>query len=149
MTHKIKLRQATASDMESVHQLIVALGYPDISKEKFHEGFNAVINHADSTVFLATDGSEKPLGLMTLSKRPQLRLAGMILCIDELAVLNEARGSGIGSALLDKAKAFAGEIQAVRIELHTNRMRESYRRQFYLKNGFIEANSALMRIDLG
>lgn len=35
----------------------------------------------------------------------------------------------------------------IRLELETNRARESYLRRFYVKNGFTEADSAVMRID--
>jgi len=35
----------------------------------------------------------------------------------------------------------------IRLELETNRARESYRRGFYIKNGFTEADSAVMRIE--
>jgi hypothetical protein len=41
----------------------------------------------------------------------------------------------------------ARKLGARRLELETNRARESYRRRFYVKNGFTEADSAVMRIE--
>ncbi|MBI3075702.1 MAG: hypothetical protein HYY85_01750 [Deltaproteobacteria bacterium] len=37
--------------------------------------------------------------------------------------------------------------QCLRLELHTNRARESYGRGFYQRHGFREADSALLRWD--
>ena len=141
------IRQAVESDLQAALVLLEALGYPNLEQPAFATFFAGVLQHPDMMVLLAIDESEQVVGLMSLSHRPQLRLAGEILSIDELAVLNTARGRGTGQRLLEEARRLAKEIGAKRIELHTNRNRESYRRQFYLKNGFTEANSALMRIE--
>ena len=142
----IIIRRAFENDLEAALFLLEALGYPNLERQAFNSAFVDVLQHPDMIVLLAIDESDQIVGLMSLSHRPQLRLAGKILSIDELAVLEIARGQGIGQKLLNEARRFAKEIGAKRIELHTNRNRESYRRQFYVKNGFTEANSALMRL---
>lgn len=141
------IRRANESDVESAYRLIVALGYQHLARIDFERTFKAILAHPETRVLLAADESGQAIGLMTLSHRPQLRLAGTIVCIDELAVVDEARGRGVGRALLNRAKEIAIELSAERLELHTNRARESYTRQFYVKNGFAEANSALMRLE--
>lgn len=146
MSMRFLIRRAVESDVDSAHKLIAALGYPDIRRAEFEKVFQQVLQHPDTLVYLAEDAGGRALGLMTLSHRPQLRLAGEILCLDELAVIEEARGTGIGSALLEEARRVARELNAARLELHTNRARESYSRKFYIKNGFTEANSALLRM---
>lgn len=47
--------------------------------------------------------------------------AGHICILNDLFVLPDFRGSGIGAALLDRAEAFALETDAIRIELKTAR----------------------------
>jgi N-acetylglutamate synthase-like GNAT family acetyltransferase len=143
----ITIRRAVESDLQSAVVLLEALGYPNLEQHAFTSTFARVLQHPDMMVLLAIDESEQVVGLMSLSHRPQLRLAGEILSIDELTVLNTARSQGMGQRLLEEARRLAKEISAKRIELHTNRNRESYRRQFYLKNGFTEVNSALMRLE--
>lgn len=143
----ISIRKAGEEDEEAVLTLLFSLGYPNIERAIFADVYDNVLRHPDMLIYLAIDEVETALGMMSLSHRPQLRLAGTILCIDELAVLTEARGRGIGQQLLSKARDVAKELGVKRIELHTNRSRESYKRQFYIKNGFLEANSALMRVD--
>jgi GNAT superfamily N-acetyltransferase len=146
--NQFRIRKARAGDGQSAHRLIVALGYPNLSVDEFAQVFSEVLSRSESLVLLAEDLNGRAVGIMTISNRPQLRLAGTILCIDELSVLDEVRGLGIGRALLNKAKSIAGEIKAKRIELNTNRSRDSYARNFYVKNGFLEASSAILRLDL-
>ncbi len=141
------IRCAGEADVETAHQMIEALGYANIKFDDFKRAFSEVLNHQDSIVFLAEATEGQGLGLMTVSRRPQLRLAGILLSIDELIVMEDARGLGVGFALLNEAKYLAAKMGARRLELHTNRGRESYRRQFYVKNGFTEINSAVMRIE--
>jgi len=87
------------------------------------------------------------IGLASISRRPQLRLNGDLITIDELVVADSMRGLGVGREILDHIKSRCRELGARRLELETNRARKSYKRRFYLKNGFTEANSAVMRID--
>ncbi len=141
------IRRANENDSQSAYSLIVALGYLTLTSERFTEIFNTVITHPETIVLLAENEIAQAIGLLTISHRPQLRLGGTIVCIDELIVSDQARGRGVGQALLQAAKRFAVDLKAERIELHTRRTRESYKRQFYVKNGFTEANSALLRIE--
>jgi GNAT superfamily N-acetyltransferase len=87
------------------------------------------------------------VGLASISRRPQLRLGGELVTIDELVVADAMRGKGVGRALLEHVKTLARNLNARRLELETNRSRISYKRRFYVKNGFTEADSAVMRID--
>ena len=146
-TTDISIRRVVENDAEAVLTLLFSLGYPNIERASFVDVFHRVLQHPEMVIYLAIDGSERVLGMLSLSHRLQLRLAGTLLSIDELAVLPEVRGHGIGQQLLSVARDVAKELGAKRIELHTNRNRESYKRQFYIKNGFIEANSALIRMD--
>jgi hypothetical protein len=54
----------------------------------------------------------------------------------------------LGSKLLIYTKKLALDKKVKRIILSTNRERESYKRGFYLKYGFVEKNSAWMNLDL-
>lgn len=141
------IRLAVESDVESAHKMIAELGYPGIEQADFKQTFAEVLAHNDSRIFMAETDDGQIIGLMTISYRPQLRLAGMLVCIDELVIADSARGLGVGGALLKEAKRFAAEIGAQRLELHTNRGRVSYERAFYVKNGFSESNSAVLRLE--
>lgn len=138
------LRLACAADVAAVHGLIAELGYADLEKDAFARGYSSVLCDAAQQVWLAElDGLV--VGLMSLSARPQMRLAGPIVTVDELVVSERARGAGVGKMLIDRAKKEAQRLGALRLELLTARGRPSYARWFYLKNGFLEVDSAVMR----
>ena len=122
------------------------LGYPDLTIARFAEVYSSVQKHPAMTLIVAEDDGEV-VGLASISRRPQLRLAADLITIDELVVADSARGLGVGRTLLEHVKEMAGRSGARRLELETNRARESYRRRFYVKNGFTEANSAVMRVE--
>jgi GNAT superfamily N-acetyltransferase len=123
------------------------LGYPDVELAQFAETYHAVLEHPTMLLIVAEDENEEVIGLASISNRPQLRLTGNLVTIDEFVIAADARGKGVGRELLNGAIAMAKKLGARRLELETNRARESYRREFYVKNGFSEADSAVMRID--
>lgn len=68
-------------------------------------------------------------------------LSGPEVYVSELFVLTEYRNKNIGNSLVNKVKEYARSIQAERLMLITGRGRESYKRQFYKKNGWQERES--------
>ena len=141
----ITIRNATPADLDSALRLIEELGYPGIGRASFAGVFKTVLNHSEMTLLLAEDSSGRAVGLASISHRPQLRLAGILVSLDELVVADEVRGQGVGRLLLDRVKSIAQTLGANRVELETNRARVSYQRSFYLKNGFVEVDSAVLR----
>ena len=139
------IRNATGTDVDSALRLIESLGYPGIDAESFESVFNTVLNHPEMILLLAEDSLGRVVGMASISRRPQLRLAGILVSLDELVVAEDVRGQGVGRLLLDRVKSVAQAIGARRVELETNRARVSYQRSFYLKNGFVEVDSAVLR----
>lgn len=146
MSDKLLIRPATESDLEAAFKLMAKLGYPDLSIAGFAKTYSSVQSHPAMALIVAEADGEV-VGLASISRRPQLRLTGDLITIDELVVADSARNLGVGGALLAHVKAMAANSGARRLELETNRARESYRRRFYVNNGFTEADSAVMRID--
>lgn len=141
----VTVRRARPGDAASVLALVQSLGYaPD--ERSYDETFAQVVRHPEAAVFIATCGL-KIVGYLALSYRPQIRLGGRAATIDELAVAEARRGEGIGSALLEAAREYAQSIGCRRVELHTRRARESYQRGFYTGHGFVEVDSAVLRLE--
>ncbi|MBI5545137.1 MAG: GNAT family N-acetyltransferase [Deltaproteobacteria bacterium] len=104
-----------------------------------------VLNHPEVEVYVATDNLERPVGFVSLSHRPQLRLRGRIATIDELVVAEAWRGKGVGTKLVATAISRATALSAKRIELTTHHARLGYRKSFYERNGFVEIDCAVLR----
>jgi N-acetylglutamate synthase-like GNAT family acetyltransferase len=144
---RVTIRPAKETDSLSVYQLIGELGYPELPWDKFLETYYSILSDPSISLLVAEDRETAVIGLASIAVKPQLRLAAPLVTIDELVISERARGQGIGLELLKAAQDLARKLGARRLELQTSRARESYRRHFYLKNGFYEANSAVMRTD--
>lgn len=138
-----KVRPARRGDFPEVTELLRVLGYPDVGDMT---AFSWVLSHPEMEVIVATDSMDRPIGMACFSHRPQLRLGGRIGTIDELVVADAWRARGVGRELMARTVARAKVLGCKRVELTTHRGRESYRRSFYEKNGFTEANSAVLRL---
>lgn len=143
---EVVIRSANASDAEAAFKLIAELGYVDLPFGRFTQTFRSVLENPAMMTFIA-ELNRDAVGLATVSFRPQLRLTADLFSIDEFVIADLARGQGVGRRFLDHLKGVAKQAGAKRLELETNRARASYQRGFYVKNGFIEADSAVMRID--
>jgi GNAT superfamily N-acetyltransferase len=142
----VNVRRARPGDASHVLALVEQLGYaPD--HRGFDETFAQVVRHPEAAVFVAVEGL-RLIGYLAVSQRPQIRLGGRAACIDELVVDERRRGEGVGTALLDAAIQYARGLGCKRVDLHTNRARQSYQRGFYVSHGFTEVDSALLRFDL-
>lgn len=145
--NKLVIRSVTESDLEAAFKLMAELGYPNLSRADFAQTYDSVLKDPSMTLIVGEAADGEVVALASISRRPQLRLSGDLITVDELVVAGRVRGTGVGRAILDHVKAMARDARAHRLELETSRSRESYRRAFYIKNGFIEADSAVMRID--
>jgi N-acetylglutamate synthase-like GNAT family acetyltransferase len=138
------IRRARVEDAGELRALVEELGYAGLDPAAFAAGLARVLEAEGQSVWVAeTEG--RVVGFVSVSCRPQLRLGAAVATIDEIVVAEAARGSGVGTELLEQARCEAARGGAVRLELHTQRARTSYARGFYAKNGFVEIDSAVMR----
>jgi GNAT superfamily N-acetyltransferase len=80
------------------------------------------IGRRESVVIMAEDGDHRALGFCQLYPGFCSVLAAPIYTLHDLFVRPEARGSGVGTALLKAAKRHAGSQGAVRMDLSTARI---------------------------
>jgi GNAT superfamily N-acetyltransferase len=142
----ISVRRARPGDASYVFALVEQLGYTP-EHRGFDETFAQVVRHPEAAVFVASEGL-KVIGYLAMSHRPQIRLGGRAAHIDELVVDDKRRGDGVGTALVEAAIAYARGLGCKRIDLNTNRARQSYQRGFYVSHGFAERDSAVLRFEL-
>src|SRR4051794_23543677 len=66
-----RIRPARRGDVESIAMLMGELGYPNAPDAAT---VHWVLSHPEMEVIVAADSLDKPIGLITLSHRPQLRM---------------------------------------------------------------------------
>ena len=141
-----RVRPARRGDAEALASLLAELGYQGAADTST---VHWVLSHPEMDVIVAADAMDKPVGMITLSHRPQLRMKGRIVVIDELVVSATWRRKGLGRALMKRALDRAKALTARRVELHTHKGRGEAARAFYESCGFHEVDSLVMRLTEG
>ena len=98
------LRRTTLADAGAVRSLVEELGDGLLDAHAFSLGLEAVLADPAQQLLVA-EVEGQVVAFMSLDVKPQVRLVGLVVTIDELVVAARARGLGIGKKLVDFAKA--------------------------------------------
>lgn len=150
MTSSFTIRKATLEDAGAIAEVLRSVEYfTNLSELPFSECCQRVTQHlqdclADDShsVYVALDEHQRVVGYISVHWLPYLFLPGPEGYISELFVHAWARGQGAGSQLLSAVKREAEARGCHRLSLINIRKRESYRRGFYRKDGWIEREDA-------
>ena len=142
----VEIREATIEDEGTVFDLLrqLMVSATDESPVNQQRGTNTfrrmLANEEMGTVFLAEEDG-KALGLLTLSYPVAIRCGGIYSCIEEFIVIEQARGKGVGGALLEASveRATARGCH----ELQVNRPSE-LGMPVYLRHGWHDAGKCLL-----
>ena len=126
------IREARPTDVAAIASLLTELGYATTT-EAMIERLDRLASVDSATLVFEESGAVT--GLIGLMRHPYYELDGFGTEVAVLIVTAEARGRGIGQALMDAAEAWAAEHESVLIWLASARTREDAHR-FYLKAGY-------------
>ncbi len=135
-TPDVRIREASLSDAGECARLITMLGYP-VDADAMAVRL-AAFQSAGETVLVADDGATL-LGLATQHVTPVLHRAGSVGRITCLVVDEQARGGGVGSALVAAVEERLLARGCVMIEVTSNKSRRPAH-AFYEHRGY-EATS--------
>jgi GNAT superfamily N-acetyltransferase len=121
---------ATAARM--LHDFNVEFGTPTPGVEFLSDRLGHLLESGDVTVVL---GGDDPLGLAVLRFRPSLWSEGTDAYLEELYVVPEHRGEGIGGAIMATAMELARYCDAVEMHINVDEPDVDTRR-FYERLGF-------------
>lgn len=141
-----RIRKARRGDADSLAALLREMGYPQGSDA---QTVHWVISHPEIEIFVAADSQDRPVGMVSFSHRPQLRLRGRVATVDELVVTESWRRRGVGRALMQQVLERAGQraLAVKRLELSAYgdpELREALKR-FYESCGFVETDRMVWR----
>ena len=140
----------TKDDALAISKILRDLGwFGHLQEESFQETEQRIQKHItlclqdDShTLFVAENTHGNVIGYAAVHWLPYLMLKAPEGYVSELFVADSERGKGIGSQLLEVAKAEAKRRDCSRLSLLSIKHRESYKRGFYKKRGWTEREEA-------
>ena len=138
MADAITIRAAAPSDAPILCELLSELGYPASESEiPARLGELAVFPRAAALV--ATNGYGEVVGLATAHIFPSIHDNGPVAWLTTLVVLEDARGAGIGSALVRHVEQWAVQNGARRLSvtsgMHRKATHEFYENRDYQNSG--------------
>ncbi len=142
----ITIRSATEADAEAIDTIHRELGWfhpfgqepPAQTRERLRRHIALCAGDNRHGLYVAVDRSDSVLGYIAVHWLPYLFLKGQEGYVSELFVAESNRGQGIGSRLLDAVTREARARGCARLMLINSRDRDSYRRGFYRKLGWVE-----------
>lgn len=141
------IRAAQLKDAHSVYIILSEMGYAHLDNLSFIKSWEAFQLFPETGILVAEyDGVV--VGVLDYTITPCLTMSSHLMRIELLGVLAKARNQGIGTKLLNEAKKIATQKKVSQILLSTNKERESYKRNYYVKQGFTEKNSAWLKFEL-
>ncbi len=154
----VKIRRAVNEDVPVIASILRELGwFPYIDKEsetatELRIRLHLELADADEshTVLVAEDEELGVAGYISVHWLPYLLLSGPEGYISEIFVREEARGKGVGTALMNDVKELAIAKRCSRLMLLTDRERDAQEKDFYARFGFEERpEMANMVLQLG
>ena len=134
MAEAITIRAAVPSDAPILCELLTQLGYPS-SEAEIPARLSAVASFPRAAAFVAMNGFREVVGLVTTHIFPSIHDNEPVAWLTTLVVLEEARGLGIGSALVKHVEEWATRNGAKRLSVTSGKQRRATH-EFYEKREY-------------
>jgi GNAT superfamily N-acetyltransferase len=134
----MNITQATLSDIPALCELLAVLFSQEAEfspdPEAQRRGLEQIVRHPEIGHILVAREDGQVLAMLSLLYTVSTALGARVALLEDMVVSPDARGSGVGSRLLEYAVQFARTHGCERITLLTDRDNESAQ-HFYQKHG--------------
>ena len=134
MADAVTIRPAVPADAPILSELLGQLGYP-ASVSEIPERLRALASFPSAAAFVAMNRYGEVVGLTTAHLFPSIHDNGPVAWLTTLVVLEDARGAGIGSALVRHVERWAVENGARRVAVTSGIQRQATH-EFYEKRDY-------------
>ena len=134
MADPVTIRPAVPADAPVLSELLGQLGYPAAVSE-IPQRLRALAGFPSAAAFVATNRYGEVVGLITANLAPSIHDNSPVAWLTTLVVLEDARGAGIGSALVRHIERWAVEKGAKRL-LVTSGIQRQATHEFYEKRDY-------------
>ncbi|MDO3378556.1 GNAT family N-acetyltransferase [Geoalkalibacter halelectricus] len=148
----MKILPASEEDLSQLGELLNLLFTqeadftPDEAAQR--RGLALILAHPEQGQILVAREADRVLGMVNLLYTLSTALGGRVALLEDMVVHPEARGRGLGAALLEQAVAVARQQGCLRITLLTDADNQAAQR-FYRRHGFELSTMVPMRLKLG
>lgn len=147
-TTDIQLLAEMNEEIQTLHYDL----YPDVFKpynfEMVEQAFEHFLKDSDSKAYVAMENNE-PAGYILFKLKDSIesafKYAARAIYVDQIVVLENYRGAGIGEELMNKAYDFANQHEIDQIELDHWSMNLTAR-YFFDKHGFQYFNERMFKV---
>ena len=144
----MQIEKATVNDIPELCQLLAILFNQEAEfkpdRQAQQTGLQAIISNPDIGIILLARHKDKVVGMVSLLFSISTALGGRVAMLEDMVVLPEQRGLGMGSALLNAAIKTARDNGCLRITLLTDSDNETAQ-GFYEKQGFVRSQMLAFR----
>lgn len=140
---EVLIRKATASDRDTIYQMICGLENTIMDLAGFDLAFQRNISNAGVSYFLA-EIQGQPVGVVSCHIQPLLHHAALVAEIQEMYVDPDYRSMQVGKALMAHVADFAKKEGAIQMEV-TSRATRVDAHRFYEREGFEKSHVKLVR----
>ena len=138
----LTIRPAVADDAPALARMLGQLGYPTDASE-VPQRLERMRERSGTTVFVAEDRG-KPVGVVTVHLFQALHTSEPVAWLTALVVDESVRGSGVGSALVERAEEWAVRHGAKRLAL-TSHLRRKDAHEFYKRRQYEQTGVRLAK----
>src|SRR2546423_4126237 len=138
----LTIRPALAADAPALASMLDQLGYPTEASE-IPKRLERMAERIGTTVFVA-ERAGSPVGVVTVHLFTALHTSEPVAWLTALVVEQSARGTGVGSALVQRAEEWAARHGASRLAL-TSALRRTEAHQFYKTRDYVHTGVRLAK----
>jgi ribosomal protein S18 acetylase RimI-like enzyme len=143
MAPQLRVREATAEDVEIIHaladELAGVVGDSSPALEAVRARLLELLEEPRARVLVAEDESGAVVGMASLWIKPDLAHGDTVIEVPTLVVAKGSRRGGVGKLLMEEIQGLAAENDAGVIELIATR-ENAPARNFYKSLGFVETD---------
>jgi ribosomal protein S18 acetylase RimI-like enzyme len=143
MASQLRVREATAEDVEIIHalagELAGVVGDSSPALEAVQARLSELLEEPRARVLVAEDEGGAVVGMASLWIKPDLAHGDTVVEVPTLVVAEGSRRGGVGKLLMEEIQGLAAENDAHLIELVATRENASAR-NFYKSLGFVETD---------
>jgi ribosomal protein S18 acetylase RimI-like enzyme len=143
MTPQLRVREATADDVEAIHalagELAGVVGDSSPALEAVRVRLSELLEETRARVLVAEDEDGAVVGMASLWIKPDLAHGDTVVEVPTLVVAEGSRRGGVGKLLMEEVQRLAAENDANLIELVAT-LGNVPARDFYKSLGFVETD---------